>query len=581
MNLELQKGSRSKVLAGAVLVFAAIFAARLFYLQIIQHSYYVKKANSEQLKRLSIPAKRGKIYALDGDTPVPLVMNQTVYTVFADPQTVKDKQIDKIINAIKEVAGGNAKSNLEVLLKKKESRYQVLATKITRVQADKIKAKDLSGIGFKEETQRVYPEGVLAAQVLGFVNYDGLGKYGVESGLNEELSGTDGMLQSVTDVSDVPLTIGDNNINIPAKDGKNVVLSINRSVQAHAEQALSDGLARTGATRGSIIVMDPTNGRVMAMANLPSYNPAEYGKIVDMSVYNNGVISTPYEPGSDIKTLTMATGIDKGVVAPDSTYVNTGHIQVDDKIISNGALGHTGTITFQYALNWSLNTGFVTVAQRLGDGTSINLQARNTMYDYFHNKFHMGQFTGIELANEAEGTIIPPTEQEGNAVRYSNMAFGQGMDVTMVQVAAAFCSIVNGGNYYKPTIVAGYVDKDGEYGENKIAEPSRSIAESTANQVREMAYTARNAFFSSVDKPGYYIGGKTGTSQVLKNGSYDSNETIATYLGFGGSEEQSRYVIMVQISGDDKAFAGAQDAMPIFTDISNWMLGYLNIEPKG
>lgn len=581
MNLELQKGSRSKVLAGAVLVFAAIFAARLFYLQIIQHSYYVKKANSEQLKRLSIPAKRGKIYALDGDTPVPLVMNQTVYTVFADPQTVKDKQIDKIINAIKEVAGGNAKSNLEVLLKKKESRYQVLATKITRVQADKIKAKDLSGIGFKEETQRVYPEGVLAAQVLGFVNYDGLGKYGVESGLNEELSGTDGMLQSVTDVSDVPLTIGDNNINIPAKDGKNVVLSINRSVQAHAEQALSDGLARTGATRGSIIVMDPTNGRVMAMANLPSYNPAEYGKIVDMSVYNNGVISTPYEPGSDIKTLTMATGIDKGVVAPDSTYVNTGHIQVDDKIISNGALGYTGTITFQYALNWSLNTGFVTVAQRLGDGTSINLQARNTMYDYFHNKFHMGQFTGIELANEAEGTIIPPTEQEGNAVRYSNMAFGQGMDVTMVQVAAAFCSIVNGGNYYKPTIVAGYVDKDGEYGENKIAEPSRSIAESTANQVREMAYTARNAFFSSVDKPGYYIGGKTGTSQVLKNGSYDSNETIATYLGFGGSEEQSRYVIMVQISGDDKAFAGAQDAMPIFTDISNWMLGYLNIEPKG
>lgn len=581
MNLELQKGSRSKVLAGAVLVFAAIFAARLFYLQIIQHSYYVKKANSEQLKRLSIPAKRGKIYALDGDTPVPLVMNQTVYTVFADPQTVKDKQIDKIINAIKEVAGGNAKSNLEVLLKKKESRYQVLATKITRVQADKIKAKDLSGIGFKEETQRVYPEGVLAAQVLGFVNYDGLGKYGVESGLNEELSGTDGMLQSVTDVSDVPLTIGDNNINIPAKDGKNVVLSINRSVQAHAEQALSDGLARTGATRGSIIVMDPTNGRVMAMANLPSYNPAEYGKIVDMSVYNNGVISTPYEPGSDIKTLTMATGIDKGVVAPDSTYVNTGHIQVDDKIISNGALGHTGTITFQYALNWSLNTGFVTVAQRLGDGTSINLQARNTMYDYFHNKFHMGQFTGIELANEAEGTIIPPTEQEGNAVRYSNMAFGQGMDVTMVQVAAAFCSIVNGGNYYKPTIVAGYVDKDGEYDENKIAEPSRSIAESTANQVRDMAYTARNAFFSSVDKPGYYIGGKTGTSQVLKNGSYDSNETIATYLGFGGSEEQSRYVIMVQISGDDKAFAGAQDAMPIFTDISNWMLGYLNIEPKG
>lgn len=581
MNLELQKGSRSKVLASLVLVFAAIFTVRLFYLQIIQHDYYVDKANNEQLKRLSIPAKRGVIYALDGDTPVPLVMNQTVYTVFADPQTVESDEIDKIINVIKGVAGGNAKSNLEDLLSMKQSRYQVLATKITRIQADKIKEKDLKGIGFKEETQRVYPEGTLAAQVLGFVDYDGVGKYGVESGLEDELAGKDGMLQSVTDVSDVPLTIGDNNINLPAEDGKNVVLSINRSVQSRAEQALADGLTRTGASRGSMIVMDPANGRVMAMANLPSYNPAEYNKVSDMSAYNNGVISTPYEPGSDIKTLTMATGIDKGVVTPTSTYNNTDYIRVDDRVITNATPGHTGVITFQYALNWSLNTGFVTVAQLLGDGTSINLTARETMYDYFYNKFHLGQLTNIELANEARGTIIPPSSPDGNAVRYSNMAFGQGMDVTMVQVASAFCSIVNGGNYYKPTVVAGYVDRDGKYVENKITASTRSVSESTANQVREMTHVARTTFFESVDKPGYYIGGKTGTSQVIKNGTYADDETVATYLGYGGSEEQSRYVIMVQISGDHKELQGAQDAMPIFTDISNWMLDYLNLEPKG
>lgn len=581
MDLQLQKGSRSNVLAGLVLIFAAVFVARLFYLQIIQHSYYVNKANNEQLKRLSIPAKRGLIYALDANKPVPLVMNQTVYTVFADPQTVKNKDVDKIIDTIRDVAGGNARSNLKELIEKKNSRYQVLATKISRTQADKIKEKKLGGIGFKEETQRVYPEGGLAAQALGFVNYEGIGHYGIEGGMNDELTGKDGLLQSVTDVSDVPLTIGKNNINIPAEDGKNIVLSINPSIQSKAEQALADGLSRTGATKGSIVVMDPSNGRVMAMSNLPSYDPSKYNEATDMSVYNNGVISTPYEPGSDIKTLTMATGIDKGAVTPTSTYYNTDYIQVDDRVISNASLGHTGTITFQYALNWSLNTGFVTVAQRLGDGTSINLQARNTMYDYFHNKFHLGQATGIELAGEAEGTIIPPTSLDGNAVRYSNMSFGQGMDVTMIQVASAFCSIVNGGNYYKPTIVAGYVDKNGEYNEKEVAAPTRSVAESTANQVREMAHNARNTFFTSVDRPGYYIGGKTGTSEVLKNGVYTDEETIATYLGYGGSEEQSRYVIMVQISGDQKKLEGARDALPIFTDISNWMLGYLNIEPKG
>jgi cell division protein FtsI/penicillin-binding protein 2 len=161
------------------------------------------------------------------------------------------------------------------------------------------------------------------------------------------------------------------------------------------------------------------------------------------------------------------------------------------------------------------------------------------------------------------------------------MAFGQGMDVTMVQVASAFCSIVNGGNYYKPTVLAGIIDKNGNFVSNQIKTPTHPIKSSTAYQVREMTHIARTANFPGVDKPGYYIGGKTGTSQVVKDGVYASDETIGTYLGYGGTESTSRYVIMVQVSGDHKELAGNYDAMPIFTDISNWMLGYLNIEPKG
>lgn len=578
MKLELLKGSRSKILAACTLAVMAVFVVRLFYLQVIQHDYYVSQANSEQIKRLTIPAKRGLIYALDGTEPVPIVMNQTVYTVFADPQVASEDE--KIIDVIKRVAGGNARSDLQGLLSQEDSRYQILATKLTRTQADKIKSENLSGVGFQEESQRVYPEGQLAAQTLGFVDYSGVGRYGIESKLNDRLTGTDGLLQSVTDVRDVPLTIGDNNINQPAVDGENIVLTIDRNVQSYVEQALADGLKRTGATKGSAIVMNPENGQVMAMINLPTFKPAEFNKVTDAALFNNGVVSEPYEPGSDVKTLTMAVGIDKGVVTANSTYVNNDYIKVDDRTITNATYGQTGTITFQHALNWSLNTGFVTIAQRLGDGISITKGARDTIYNYFYNRFKLGQLTGIEVEGEVAGTVISPDEEEGNAVRYSNMSFGQGLDVTMVQVTAAFCSIVNGGNYYKPTVIAGKIDSDGNYTKNNIATPTNPISKSTADQVKEMTHVARSTFFANVDKPGYYTGGKTGTSQVVKNGTYAEDETVGTYLGYGGGNT-TKYVIMVQVSGEHKELQGALHALPIFTDISNWMLDYLKIQPKG
>lgn len=578
MKLELQKGSRSRTLVVLMLVIMAVFVVRLFYLQIIQHSYYTSLANKEQVKRLTIPAKRGLIYALDGDKPVQLVMNETVYTVFADPQTTDNDS--KIIDVIRRVAGGNVRSDLQGLLDNKASRYQILATNVTRTQADIIKQAGLNGIGFQQESQRVYPEGSLAAQTLGFVDFSGNGQYGVEGKLNDRLVGKDGLLQSVTDVSDVPLTIGNQNINKPAVDGENIVLSIDRNVQSYAEQALAAGLQRTGATNGSVVVMDPQTGKVMAMANLPTYNPAEFNKVEDGSVFNNAIVSAPYEPGSDIKTLTMATGIDKGVVTPTSTYVNTDHINIDGEEISNATLGRTGEITFQTALNYSLNTGFVTVAERLGDGSNITLGARNTMYDYFYNKFKLGQLTGIEVSGEVPGTIIAPDQPDGNAVRYSNMAFGQGMDDTMIQVAAAFSSIVDGGQYHKPTVLAGTVDTNGNYIANKVASPQTAISKSAADQVREMTHTARGTVFANADKPGYEVGGKTGTSQTLINGNYNNNQTVGTYLGYGG-DSMPRYVIMIQVSGKNKTLQGARDAGPIFTDMSNWMIDYLKLQPKG
>jgi cell division protein FtsI/penicillin-binding protein 2 len=557
----------------------AIFVVRLFYLQVIRHDFYVAEANKEQLKQLTIPAARGEIYAMDGDKPVKLVLNETVYTVFADPKVADEP--DKIVDLVHRVAGGNARPNLDKLLAQKESRYQILATKVTRKQAELMKEAKLKGLGFQQETQRVYPEGQLAAQTLGFVDAEGQGKYGIEGKLNDRLTGRDGLLQSVTDVSNVPLTIGNNNINKPAKNGDNIVMTVDRNVQAYAEKALAKGLKDSGATDGSVMVMDPQSGKVLAMANLPTYNPGEYNKVTNIAAFNNGTISAPYEPGSDIKTLTVATGLDKGVIQPDSTYNNTDYIKVEDRTITNATKGQTGNITMQHALDYSLNTGMVTIAQRLGDGNSITRAARDTMYSYFHDKFRLGELTGIELSNEQPGIIIPPTDVDGGAVRYSNMAFGQGMDVTMVQVCAAFSTIINGGTYYTPTVVAGKMSDDGSTFIAAQPKPSQAhvISQNASDQVRDMIIKARAAFYAKQDKPGYMVGGKTGTSQTIENGQYVFDQTVGTYLGFGG-DTAPRYVIMVQVSGKHMALEGGKHALPIFTDISNWMLDYLKLQPK-
>ncbi len=572
--------SRSRILAAVIFSVVAVFSARLFYIQVIQHGHYASLADQEQLKKDRIPAKRGLIYAKNGVDVSPLVMNETVYTAFADPAVIEEK--GKVIDIFKQVAGGNVRKDFELLLDKTDTRYQILATKLTRLQADKIKKENLYGIGFQAMSQRVYPEGKLASQLLGFVDTEGVGTYGLESYMNTNLKGVDGRLETVTDVSDVPLTIGDRNIREPARDGQDLVLTIDRNIQSYAEKALADGLRRTGADKGSVLIMDPQSGKVMAMANLPTYDPAKYYEVNDVSVFNNGAISSPYEPGSDVKTLTMAVGIDKGVVKPEDTFLNTDSVRIDGWTISNYVKGHTGMITFQTALTWSLNTGFVTVAQRLGDGKTITRSARDTMYHYFHDRFRLGQLTGVELANESRGVLFAPNTSEGNAIRYATMAFGQGMDATLVQITAGFSAMINGGSYYKPTVIDGHMD-GGKFKPNDAPRPIETgvVKDSTSSQMRSMMEKARKSSFGYLDRKGYKIGGKTGTSQVAHpNGGYRTDESIGTYLGYGGTNKPE-YVIMVSVSGEGKELQGARDAMPIFTDISNWIIDYLKLEPKG
>lgn len=580
MNLSLLKSSRSRTLVWIMLAVGAIFVVRLFYLQVIRHSYYEAEAMKEHVSKFTLPAQRGTIYAQDGvDGTVPLVMNEASYTVYADPRYATNEA--KTAEKLRQIAGGNIVDNFEAGLKNKDLQYTVLAKQVSQKQADLITAAKLPGVGMKEQDRRVYPEGQLAANLLGYVNNDGEGQYGLEQALNTQLGGKPGLLKAITDVHGIPLSVGDN-VQESAQNGQNITLTIDRNIQSYAEQALKAGLDRVKAKHGSVVVMDPSSGAVLAMANLPSYDPSKYYQVEDYAAFQNGAVSDPYEAGSVIKTFTMAAGLNEGAVQKDSTYRNTGSVAVDDAVIKN-VLQVNGTRTMTDVFKYSLNTGAVYVLQQLGGG-SLNAQGRGKLYDYFTDHFLFGKETGIEQAGEAAGEIIPPTVAEGNNVRYANMTFGQGMQTTIIQTTSAFTAMINGGTYYKPHLVAGTLSGDGtttkaapQIVKNNIIKPEVS------RQLNDMMHTARSESMPGKDKAGYFVAGKTGTAQIIdpKTGKYTDKNAIGSYLGFGGNETP-KYVIMVKVTDSQvgpTGSAGNDAAAPIFADISNWLLDYLKVKP--
>lgn len=572
--------TRTGILAVSLLAVMLLFVARLFYLQVIRHDEYTAMAQRSQQRSFVLPAERGKIFMMDGRTPVPVVLNRAVYTVIADPHVVKPEQRSAIVAALRETAGGEMVKDAAERLGKEKSRYEVLARSITRAQAEQLRKHQFEGILLQPGAMRNYPEGQLAAQLLGFVNADGKGQYGVEERLDERLRGRDGLLRSVTDVRNVPLTVGKNNVRIEPQSGETVVLSIDRNIQHYAEEALRRGIERSQATQGNVLVMEPSSGKVLAMANYPTFAPAEFAKQQDPAVFVNATTSLPYEPGSIVKTFTMAVGIDKGVISPQSTYQNSDCTQVGDRQICNVIRGRAGTTTMQQALTNSYNVGTVMVGRQLGDGAHINGQARRIIHEYFYQKFGFGQKTGIELP-EVAGIVRGPDAGDGDEVRYANMTFGQGMNVTSIQLAAAFCSVVNGGQYYRPTVVAGTL-QSGALTPATSSPIRRTVSPETSTAVRQMLQVARRSTAAGWhDKQGYGVGGKTGTAELLVDGAYNKRDTAATYIGYGGTETP-KYVIMVYVAAPGKrvSLEGGTHAAPIFTDISNWMISYLNLAPR-
>jgi cell division protein FtsI/penicillin-binding protein 2 len=469
--------------------------------------------------------------------------------------------------------------------------YVVLADKVPGDVADKVKKLNLPGIALVDRDYRTYPEGQLAAQMLGFVNADGDGQYGVEGYLNGQLAGTPGQLAAKTDTHGIPIATADNVQKAPV-DGTSYVLTIDRNVQSMVEQELAAQVQKVKAKSGSIVVMDPSTGAVKAMATYPTFDPNNYSSVKDYGVFVNQTVSDQFEPGSGIKTFTMAAGLDQGKVTPDSTYNDPGCYKVDDRQVCDAAGDKPGpNKTMTVVLRDSLNTGVMYVLRLLGgDPNDFTLAGKKLLYNYFTKHFGFGTRTGIEQANESAGVVNQPSNAAGNNVTYANMAFGQGMSVTMIQMAEAMSAIANGGRLYQPHLVDSVMNLDGttkpmapKLLSDHVMSP-QAIAE--LNQMLQVVVQHGSGYLAGVENPGYKIAGKTGTAQIPKpDGSgYITGANIGSFMGFAPADNP-KFVIMVRINEPslncDQAQCGYAEytTVPVFGDVCKWLFKYYGIPP--
>ncbi|HUS26750.1 MAG TPA: penicillin-binding protein 2 [Nevskiaceae bacterium] len=571
---------RARIWYVLVLLVMTVFFVRLFYLQVIRYDHYRNLALSDQLKQYEIPASRGTIKAHQGSSVVPIVLNQQLFSVYVDPTLVKDA--GQAAETLANVLGGDANA-FEKKLKTKHTRYVVLAKKVSEDKKKSILKHKYPGIGAMAQDYRVYPDGALASQLLGFVNNDGKGVYGIEQSLQPQLAGSAGKLKAVTDINGIPLAANtDNTLEQPVA-GKDVVLTIDMAVQKQLETILQQGLKSAKSDSGSALIMDPRTGAIKAMANWPTYDPGNYGAVEDANVFNNAAVSSPLEVGSIMKPLTAAAALDQGVVKANTSYYDPASWKIDGYKITNiEEDGGAGTKSIADILNLSLNTGATWLLMQMGGHSEqVNQKGRTAWYSYMTDHYQFGKPTGIEQGYEAEGYIPSPNTGYGLDLTYANTSFGQGMTATPVQMGAALSAVINGGTYYRPRLVDQTIAADGKATAKKPEIVKSGVVSPQVSQEMQglMAYIVKGHGLKF--NTNYVVGGKTGTAQIAKSGGgYHDNEFNGTYMGFVGGDSP-QYVVVVRVNQPHNGgYAGTAAAQPIFSNLVTMLINNFGVAPK-
>ncbi len=561
---------RITFLGGIFLFLFAALVLRLGLLQVTSAQYYRGLAEDQHALFAKLIPLRGEIKVSDALSPesIPVATNIAAPLVYASP-----KEISNPANVAHVLAGILSLDEADLLLKlsNKTKVYVVIKHRLLEKEQDAIKSAGLSGIHFDTETVRYYPEHQFLSHVVGFLGYkaDGgvnpLGVYGLERQYDKVLAGTAGKISSG---GANRWFFGNQADFLPAKNGNQLLLTIDKSIQLEVEQVLKKAVETNLADGGCVVVMDPKTGRILAMATDPSFDPNLYAQVKDLSVFSNLCTSGNYEPGSVFKAVTMAAGLDTGVVTPDTTYTDSGQVVVDGYTIKNSDNKAHGVQTMTQVLEQSLNTGVIFVKEKIGNSTFL---------DYV-KKFGFGQTTGVDLP-EATGNMN--NLKGAIEVNFDTASFGQGISVTPIQMLRAYAAIANGGRLPTPYVVGAEITPEGKTIETTPIFSSPVITQKTATTLSAMLVSVvENGHGKKAKVSGYYVAGKTGTAQVVKKGGggYDPNNNIGTFVGFA-PVENPKFVMLVRVNHPRTVQFAESTAAPAWGEIARFLLSYYNVPP--
>ena len=528
-----------------------IIVLRLFIFQVVNGEEW-KEVVIEDWAVTDVP-ERGVIYDHNGAV---LAVDEWDYRLGVSPSILTDaEELATQLAPVLQIPRGE-------LLEKMESSqlYVVLASRISSETADAIRKLDYGDeVQLDPLPRRFYPQGNLMCHVLGFVDFDGIGGAGVEGYYQGELAGE---AASAT----VPISPLRRQTTVIAREGADLTLTIDRSVQYTVERHLKEALAEYGAVSGSIIVMDPRTGAIIAMASEPCYSANDFSE-TEPSLFYNPLVSAVYEPGSVMKLVTMAAALDSGTVTPDTTYNDTGAISVGGHVSYNWDRGAYGTVDMTTLLAHSLNVGAATIATWMGP---------TTFYDYFQ-RFGFGRPTGIDLFSEEPGLMPLPGSGEWQESFIATNAYGQALAVTPLQMISAISALANNGYLMQPYVVAEVRDENGVH-RHEPTVLSQAIKPETAAIMTTMAVTAVQQEVQEALVEGYTVAGKTGTAQIAEPFGYHPSDTIASFIGWLPADDPE-IIVFVKLDRPQTAPWGSMTAAPAFSKLAKELVVLLDIPP--
>lgn len=556
---------RIRVLILFVIALSGVIVWRLFQKSVIEHPLYAARAESQYEVSKDLPSKRGTIFAQDAELGqiVPMAATEERFDISVVPRNVKDKTAAAHVLAT--LFGVDEK---DVLAKISTDKLYLppIVRGITKDQRDVLVTQGFVGLLIEKRNERVYPENQIAAQVLGFVNREGKGSYGVEGYYDTDLRGTAG---SVVGEKDTLGRIISTLRQTDPENGVDVELTIDHNLQFAVERRLQQGITDTGAISGQAIVMNPTNGEILAMAALPSFDPNKYAdSAAEPEKFRNPTISTVYEPGSIFKPLVMASAIDLGKIEPDTQETFGAYVTVQGYDIHTALNKAYGKETMTQVLENSDNVGMVWVADKM---------TKDEMHDKLAS-LGINQTTGVDLQGEVQGSFMPARQWQ--SINQATTSFGQGVSVTPLQMIRAWSAVINGGTLITPHLVKRLEGQRGVTATAELPTKSGVITPETSAKVRGMLQSVvDHGPYGHARVAGYAIGGKTGTAQIADNtGHYSDTEFTHTFMGFF-PVDVPKYIILVKLDKPTSAPFAESTVGPVFHDLSQYIFNYYKLPP--